>query len=72
MVKKIKLSELHFSKFKKYIEKWKLKMGLSDWRLYIEFEEIPPMANVSVYVPDRLATIKLSKTWNEPVTEKTL
>lgn len=73
MKTKYPLTTEHRQAFAHYLTKWGELLGLRDWRVCLLEGTCPDaMADVQVRLGDRLARVRLGKTWGEPVTDEAL
>jgi len=73
MKKKYIPTEEHRAEFRQYLDKWRNLMGLMDWRIHLKEEPAADvLADVQVFLVDRLARVRLGKAWAEPITSEGL
>lgn len=65
MERDMKTTKNDYEEFKGHAEKWRLKLGLTNWAVYYKHEKInEAYANISWSSRDQIATIKLSTGWD--------
>ena len=67
-----KTTDKHFAIFKKEVDRWVPKLGVSDWRIEFDHndDEDSSRAWYSILIDDKVAELFLTVGWEDKITEK--